>query len=119
MAKKILIIEDEKDIMDVVTIRLKSAGYEIIPPFTAEERLAWLENNKPDLILLNVLLPKMQGKEFCQKQKSDNKFKKIPIVLFTATMIASEQLKEFGADDCIFKPYESQEILGKVKKFIG
>ena len=122
MAKRILVVDDEPDILDVATIRLRHLGYEIIPAVDAEEALAILQNDIPDLILLDLLLPKMQGNELCRKLKSDDKFKKIPIILFTASAIRPfifSKIEEIGADDCIFKPFEPEELLGKVKKFIG
>jgi len=122
MAKRILVVDDEPDIMDVATVRLKHLGYEIIPAIDAEEAVAILENVIPDLILLDLLLPKMQGDELCRKLKSDNRYKNIPVVLFTASAVRINfpgQIKEIGADDCIMKPFESKELLDKVKKFIG
>jgi CheY-like chemotaxis protein len=124
MAKKILVVDDEPDIMDVATVRLKHLGYEIISAVDAEEALAFLQKDTCDLnlILLDLLLPKMQGDELCKKLKSDDKFKNIPIILFTASAVRPslpEKIKEMGADDCIMKPFESQELLSKVKKFIG
>lgn len=122
MVKKILVVDDEPDIMDIATVRLRHLGYEIIPAVDAEEALVLLKNNTPDLILLDLLLPEMQGDELCKKLKSDKKFKKIPIILFTASAIRPnipEKIKDIGADDCIMKPFEPQELLDKVKKFIG
>ena len=122
MAKKILIVDDEPDILDLATVRLKKLGYEIIEAVDAEEALAILQKDTPDLILLDLLLSKMQGDELCKKLKSDDKFKNIPIILFTASAIRTslpEKIKEMGADDCIMKPFEPEELLGKVKKFIG
>lgn len=122
MAKRILVVDDEPDIMDVATVRLKHLGYEIIPAIDAEEALAFLEKDTCDLILLDLLLPKMQGDELCKKLKSDDKFKHIPIILFTASAIRPSlpgRIDEMGADDCIGKPFEPEELLSKVKKFIG
>jgi len=122
MAKKILVVDDEPDLLDLATVRLKKIGYEIIAAVDAEEAAAWLQNDIPDLILLDLLLPKMQGDEFCKKLKSDDRYKHIPIILFTASIVRPslpEKIKEMGADDCIMKPFEPQELIGKVKKFIG
>ena len=122
MAKRILVVDDEPDIMDVATVRLKHLGYEIIPAVDAEEAFAFLQKDTCDLILLDLLLPKMQGDELCKKLKSDDKFKHIPVILFTASAIRPslpDNVKEMGADDCILKPFEPQELLSKVKKFIG
>jgi CheY-like chemotaxis protein len=122
MGKKILVVDDEPDIMEVATVRLKHVGYEIIEAVDSEKALAILNKVTPDLILLDLLLPKMQGDELCKKLKSDDRFKNIPIILFTASAIRPslpEAIKEMGADDCIAKPFEPEELLGKVKKFIG
>jgi len=122
MTKRILVVDDEPDIMDIATVRLKHVGYEIIPAVDAEEALAFLQKDTPDLILLDLLLPKMQGDELCKKLKSDDRYKNIPIVLFTASTIRSslpESIKEMGADDCIVKPFSPEELLEKVKRFIG
>lgn len=122
MAKKILVIDDEPDIMDVSTVRLKHLGYEIIPAIDAEEGIALLEKIRPDLILLDLLLPKMQGDELCKRLKADDRFKNIPIILFTASAIRPtlpDLIKELGANACIMKPFEPDDLLSKIKKFIG
>lgn len=122
MAKRILVVEDESDIMEVATVRLKHLGYEIVPAVDAESALAFFQEDTCDLILLDLLLPKMQGDELCKKLKADDKFKNIPVILFTASAIRPklpEDIKKMGADDCILKPFEPQELIGKVRKFIG
>jgi DNA-binding response OmpR family regulator len=122
MAKKILVVDDEPDLLDLATVRLKKLGYEIFEAVDAEEALAILQTNIPDLILLDLLLPKMQGDELCKKLKSNDKFKDVPIILFTASAIRPDlpgKIKEMKADDCIMKPFEPQELIGKIKKFIG
>ena len=122
MTKKILIVEDEPDIMDLAEVRLKYSGYEIIAATDAEKALAILQKHTPDLILMDLLLPKMQGDELCKKLKSDDRYKNIPIILFTASAIRTsltEKIKEIGADDCIMKPFEPEELLRKIKKIIG
>jgi DNA-binding response OmpR family regulator len=122
MAKTLLVIDDEPDIMDVVTVRLRHLGHEIIQAISAEEALAVLKNKIPDLILLDLLLPKMHGDEFCKKIKADKKYKQIPVILFTANVLypgPAEKMKTMGADDYIVKPFEPEELLGKVKKMLN
>ncbi len=122
MAKKILIVDDEQDILDLAVVRLKKTGYEIIPAIDAEQALVILQADTCDLILLDLFLPRMQGDELCRKLKNDDKFKSIPIIIFTAGNISSKfsrELLEMRADDCITKPFEPQELLSKIKKFIG
>ena len=122
MSKKILIVDDEPDIMTISTARLSRLGYEVIEAVDAEEALVILQKDIPDLILLDLLLPKMQGDELCKKLKSDDKFKNIPIIIFTASAIRPNlpgEIKKMGANDCVLKPFEPEELLSKVKKFIG
>ena len=122
MAKRILVVDDEPDILDIATVRLKHLGYEIIPVTDAEKAMAFMQSSACDLILLDLLLPKMQGDELCKKLKSDDKYKNIPVILFTASAIRPNlpgEMKAIGADDCILKPFDPEELLGKVKKFIG
>ena len=120
MAKKVLVVDDEADILKLAVIRLEAAGYEVLKVASSEEALKMLEQNRPDLILLDMILPDMQGDEFCKKVKEDPALKKIPVILFTATIIGvPEKAREIGADDYIFKPFEPEELLFKIKKFIG
>ena len=117
---KILIVDDEPDVLAVTVVRLETSGYEVLVAKDSEEAIELLNNGNPDLILLDVSLPKMQGDELCKKLKSDMKFKHIPIILFTASAIrVPEKVEEIGADDYITKPFESGDLLYKIKKFIG
>ena len=122
MAKKILVIDDEPDILALAAVRLERLGYEIIQAVDAEEAFDILQKITPDLILLDLVLPKMQGDELCKKLKSSPKFKHIPIILFTASVRRTglpADVKTMGADECILKPFVLNELDDKVKKFIG
>lgn len=122
MAKKILLVDDEPDILALTALRLRRSGYEVIEAIDAEEALVFLEKNTCDLILLDLLLPNMQGDELCKKLKNDDKFKNIPVILFTASGFLSNLPKKvitLGADDFIAKPFEAAELVGKIKRFIG
>lgn len=120
MAKKIMIIDDEPDILRLAIVRLETSGYEVIKAVDSEEALEILKKTRPDLILLDLLLPKMQGDELCVKLKSDAKTKDIPIILFTASVLrVPSKVREMGADDYIVKPFEPEELLYKIKRFIG
>ena len=119
MLKKILIVDDEPDILTVTVTRLETSGYEVLMAKDCEEAIELLNKSKPDLILLDLLLPKMQGDELCKKLKSDSKFKHIPIILFTASTIRiPEKTGEMGADDYILKPFEAQALLAKIKALV-
>lgn len=120
MPKRILLVDDELDMVAVTKVRLESAGYEVITLEAAEEALVWLKRNTPDLILLDLLLQKMQGEELCKLLKADEKFKKLPVILFTASASDIPKLaKEVSADDYIMKPYDPGELLRKIKALLN
>lgn len=120
MAKEILIIDDEPDFLTVVVARVESAGYKVVKAASAEEACAMVKKHKPDLILLDLLLPNMQGDAFCKQLKSNDELKNIPVIIVTASIIRiPEKVKEIGADDYLLKPFEPEDLLFKIKKFIG
>ena len=119
MKKKILLVDDELDLHRIAKISLEGFGYEVIALTTGEEALDWLEKNIPDLILLDLVLPKIQGEEICQRLKSNDRLKHIPIILYSATCDISAKAKRACADDCMTRPFQSQDLLFKIKKLIG
>ncbi|MDP2929371.1 MAG: response regulator [Candidatus Omnitrophota bacterium] len=121
MAKKILFIEDEVDIVTLMQARLVSQGYQMLSAFDGEEGLKMAQEEKPDLILLDKIMPKMDGLEVCQRLKSDPKTKDIPIIIVSASggKDLPERCQAARADDLIIKPFEPEELLSKIKKFIG
>ena len=120
MKKKILLVDDEVDLLQFIKYRLESFGYEIVTLTTGEEALAWLATNIPDLILLDIVLPNIQGEEVCKRLKSNDKLKHIPVILYSAKASdISEEAKRVCADDCMVKPFEAQDLLAKIKKLIG
>jgi DNA-binding response OmpR family regulator len=120
MKKSILVIDDDADILELAKIRLKHAGYDVLTALTAEEGLKILKKQMPDLILLDLLLPGMRGEEFCKIVKKDRKTKKIPVIIFTASVTAiSKTMLEISADDYVLKPFDPQELLLKIQKLIS
>lgn len=121
MAKKILFVDDEPELAEVVKIRLENSGYEVMTVVTGEEAVASLKEAKslPDLILLDLLLPCMQGQEVCKWLKSDDRLKNIPVILFTASASdMSRTARECGAESYIMKPFEPEELLITIKWLI-
>ena len=120
--KTILIADDSPENLTVLNELLQPV-YRVRVATSGQKALRIAGSTpRPDLILLDILLPKMQGDELCKKLKSDDKYKNIPVILFTASAIRPslpEEMKAIGADDCILKPFDPEELLGKVKKFIG
>ena len=118
--KKILIVDDEPDILKVVTFRVKKMEYEVVTATNGQEALDLIQKEEPDLILLDIELPVMNGYEVCQRVKTNEKLKHIPIIFLTASSASkiAEKAKEFNADDYLIKPFDSEELLKKIKNFI-
>ena len=116
MKKILLLIDDDPDIVELTKFILEDADFLVHSAGTAEEGLIILEKDHPDLILLDLYLPKMQGWELSTQLKRDNAYKNIPIIIFTANAgINKKTVKEMGGDDFIIKPYEYDDLLEKVK----
>ena len=118
--KKILLVEDEKDLVETVTLRLEAAGYEIIPAYDGREGLEKAKREKPDLIILDLMLPKMDGYKACGLLKADTRYNKIPVIMFTARAQESDKKmgQEAGADAYITKPFEPEALLEKVRQLL-
>lgn len=120
MPKKILVVEDEVDILKLVIFRLEKFDYEVFAAADGQEALDLIAKNPPDLILLDLILPVLDGYEVCKYLKSDSALKKIPVILLTASATSNmlDKLKETKADDYLVKPFEPQDLLSKIKKFL-
>ena len=119
MTKRILAIDDEPDMLEIVSMMLENSGYAVITAHDAETARSIIEKDAPDLILLDLHLPGIQGEEFCQSLKADKKTKKIPVILFSVSSQGMyARIKEVGADDFIVKPFGAEQILAKIKNFL-
>ncbi|MDP3731686.1 MAG: response regulator [Candidatus Omnitrophota bacterium] len=118
--KKILLVEDEKDLIETVTLRLEATGYEVISAGDGLEGLEKAKREKPDLIILDLMLPKMDGFKVCGLLKADTRYNKIPIIMFSAR--AQESDKKMGqevfADAYITKPFEPELLLEKIRQLL-
>ncbi len=121
MKKKILIIDDEPDVIKIVDFRLKSAGYKVNMASDGREGIESIKKERPDLILLDIRMPVMDGYEVCRRIKSDEEFSGIPVIFLTASSGATikDKVSEYMADDYIIKPFDSENLLKKVKNLIG
>lgn len=119
--KRILVVDDEKDMVYAVTLQLEAAGYEVISAVDGKDGLEKARKEKPDLIILDLMLPGIDGYKICRMLKFDEKYKKIPIILFTArAQEADKKLgMEVGADAYITKLFEPKVLLEKIKELIG
>ncbi|MBM3248605.1 MAG: response regulator [Candidatus Omnitrophica bacterium] len=120
VGKRILVVDDEADILKVVVYRLKKLGYEVLTATNGIVAIDSVRNNKPDLILLDLRIPVLDGVEVAKKLKSEEETKNIPIIIVTAsTHKVEEKAKECQADDYITKPFAPEELVEKINKFIG
>ena len=118
--KKILIVEDESDILVTLQILLQSEGFDVITATDGMEALNKVKSGSPSLIILDLMIPKLDGYKVCRILKFDERFNKIPIIIITARAQESdkEKSKEVGADYYITKPFEPEELLSKIKEFL-
>ncbi|MDO8528071.1 MAG: response regulator [Deltaproteobacteria bacterium] len=118
--KTILLVDDEKDLSEELGIRLKASGYSVLVAYNGPKGIERAMQEKPDLILLDVIMPKMNGYQVCHDLKNDPKTKSIPVILLTAKTQESDKTwgKECGADEYITKPYEIYSLLSKIKALL-
>ena len=114
MSKKILVVDDEKSIVDILTFNLKRDSYETIEAYDGEEGYYKAISENPDLILLDVMLPKMDGFEVCKKIRETSS---VPIIMLTARDEEIDKVLglELGADDYMTKPFGVRELMARVK----
>ncbi|MCM8771565.1 MAG: response regulator transcription factor [Candidatus Omnitrophica bacterium] len=113
----IAIIEDEKDILELVSLHLKKTNFNVKGFLTGKEFLDFIKKEKPDLVILDLMLPDIDGIEICKFLKSDNKFSDIPIIILTAKGEEIDRVVglEIGADDYVTKPFSIKELVARVK----
>ena len=118
--KRILVVDDEADLVDMLKMRLEVNNYDVITAYDGQEALDKARKEKPDLIILDLMLPKIDGYKVCRMLKFDEKYKKIPIILFTARAQDSDQTmgKEVGANAYVTKPFEPKVLLGKIEELL-
>jgi len=118
--KKILVVDDESDLVEMLSIRLEANNYQVIAASDGQEGLDKARSESPDLIILDLMLPKLDGYQVCRMLKSDERYKQIPIVIFTARAQESDIKagNEAGADAYITKPFEPAILLDKVSQLL-
>ena len=115
--KKIVVVEDEPDIVDVVTYNFQREGYLVLAAERGDEGLNLIRSERPDLVLLDLMLPGMDGLSICRQMKSDGSLREIPIIIASAKGEESDVVigLEMGADDYLAKPFSPRELLARVK----
>jgi DNA-binding response OmpR family regulator len=120
-SKKILIVDDEVDLVETIRFPLEMEGYTVLVSYNGEDALNQARRERPDLILLDLMLPKLDGYKVCRLLKFDEKFKHIPILMLTAKTQQKDKSMgmETGADEYITKPFDMEELMKKVRSYLG
>jgi len=115
--RKILVVDDEKYVAELIKDILESAGYKVVPAYNAKEALEKVYTESPDLILLDILMPKMDGYQVCRKIREDLILANIPIIMLTVKGGEKDEIEGLGvgADDYIVKPFRPGVLLARVK----
>jgi DNA-binding response OmpR family regulator len=121
MLKKILIVDDEADLVETVRFPLEMEGFNVLVSYNGEDALNQARKEKPDLIILDLMLPKLDGYKVCRLLKFDEKYKHIPILMLTAKTQEKDKIlgMETGADEYITKPFEMDDLMEKVKAYLN
>ena len=121
MTKKILIVDDEVNIVISMEFLIKQAGYELQIARDGEEALEKVASFKPDLILLDVMMPKINGFEVCRRVRANSEWQEIKIIMLTAKGREVEVTKglALGADTYVIKPFSTKELMSEVKRILG
>ena len=121
MAHKILLVDDEPNIVKTLTFRLKANNYEVVSASDGEAGLRAVYDHSPDLIILDIMMPKMDGFEVCQRLRADLRFKRLPILMLTAKAQAIDKIwgERIGATEYLVKPFDSNELLNKIAQYLA
>ncbi|HUV86702.1 MAG TPA: response regulator [bacterium] len=119
--ERVLVVEDEPNIREIINFNLENWGFEVVQANDGETALAMAEEYSPDLILLDLMLPKMDGIEVCRRLKSGFWTSRIPVIMLTAKKEIKDKVRgmEVGADDYITKPFSREELEARVKMVLS
>ena len=121
MGGRILLVDDEVELGKLVKMRLEANGYEVLTAFNGQDALEKAQTERLDLIILDLMLPKMNGYEVCTMLKQDARYQHIPIVIFTALAQTKDAAlaKECGADAYICKPFKAEQLLQTIASLLS
>ena len=118
--KKILVVDDEKALVSLVTLHMQMAGYEVFFANDGWSALDICKRDKPDLVILDLMLPKLNGWEVCRRIKEDDSIKDIAVLMLSARSEVDDKVRGFnvGADDYVTKPFSPKELVARVKRIL-
>ena len=121
MSKSILVVEDQEDNRRILRDLLTSAGFEVIEAVTGEEGVASAETHRPDLILMDIQLPGLDGYEATRRIKANPALRQIPVIAVTSYALSGDEVKAFdaGCDAYVSKPFSPRELLAKVREYVS
>ncbi len=119
--KKVLIVDDEKNLVSLVALHMNMAGYLVSYAYDGYSALDIAKSQKPDVIILDIMLPKLNGLVVCRKLKEAEETRHIPIIILSALIETEDKFMGFnaGADDYITKPFSPRELLARVKRMLS
>jgi len=114
MASTLLVIDDDREFIDLLRKRLEGAGYQILAALDGETGLRMLESERPDLVILDIMMPGMDGWEVCRRIRQ---ISTVPILMLTAKGMATDVVYglELGADDYVTKPFQTDVLLARIR----
>ena len=117
MAAKILVVDDEEDYRIIARDVLQAEGYEVNLAADGEAGLAAVRENRPDVVLVDWMMPRLDGEGFCRRLREDARSRSLPVLMLTVRQTAEEELEalHFGVDDFITKPFKPEELLARVR----
>ena len=120
MSKLILVVEDQEDNRRIMRDLLASGGYEVMEAVTGEEGVAAAETHRPDLILMDIQLPGLDGYEATRLIKANPDLHHIPIIVVTSYALSGDDVKAYkaGCDDYVSKPFSPRELLAKIRQYL-
>lgn len=121
MAKRIVVADDEPDGLELTADQLIAAGYEVILAHDGQEAFDLITQHVPDMVLLDVRMPRLTGYEVCERVKNDAHLCKIPVMLMTANSIniTPEKVRDVKGEGYILRPYKAAALIEKIRSYIG
>ena len=118
--EKILIIDDEPDMVEILTLGLGAVGYKVSSAYNGDEALDMLKEEKPDPVLLDMILPPRGGMDVLKEIRKEKSLKSMPVILFTAAQTEKEKelITRLGISDCITKPFDRSDLIRRIKEVL-
>ncbi len=119
--RRVLLVDDEPSIVKMVAKRLEVAGFEVLVAMDGEEALEKVKTSAPDVIILDCMLPKLNGYEVCAALKADPQYQKLPVIMLSARVQEKDEKSglECGANAYMKKPFNSQELVGQINALVS